>query len=479
MPIKSLTAFNQGQPWPPEGEGERLKRYRQNYHLFEGKHERVFKDSSEALRPELRAVQRFVLNFYKRLTVHWADLVFGEAPTLTAGEDEASSKALKRLISSNNLMQTSYEVCLDHSIYGDGLYKLRLEQGQAVIEGQPPDFWFPVVSPENIRHYGAQVLGWTFKAMTGIVAKEREFVRLEIHTRGQIEHRAHLLKNGTLGPDHWQQLYPDTPQLEQTGVDDLLIVQVPSLRTTKSVFGRDDYSDLDSLVLEMEDRLAQMSRILDKHADPGMYGPDSAIRFDHELERWVFKKENYVVMDAKDDPVPGYLTWDGDLNSALAEFNLLFEQLMLIAETSPAGLGLPSRSGEISSGFQFRLAMQPDITKAGRIATAFDAGLSKVLRLAAELERANSGSTPELSISIDWRDGLPTDADTNSQIAERGVREGFISRHSAVQLMHPDWTPEQVMAELDRLSEDMAAQAASMPGFAPPAGLFGGGDDDG
>ena len=48
-----------------------------------------------------------------------------------------------------------------------------------------------------------------------------------------------------------------------------------NLSTSERLTGLDDYSDLDSIVQELEIRVAQISRILDKHADPNMAGPDT------------------------------------------------------------------------------------------------------------------------------------------------------------------------------------------------------------
>lgn len=475
MPIKSLDAFATGMSFPPESEIARLHRYEQNTLLFEGEHDQVWQESTRALRPELMTVQRFVLDFHGRLSTHWADMVFGEAPTFNAGDEESrEQKALEELISRNNLLATAYEVCIDRSMLGDGLLKLRLEEGLAVIEGQPPDYWYPIVSPENIRRVEAHVLAWTF------THEKKQYVRLEIHTVGQIEHRVHLLKGNKIEQDVTEEFLEGRKAIEKTGVTDFLIVQVPGLRTTKNVYGRDDYGRLDTIVMELEDRLAQMSRILDKHADPGMYGPDSALEFNQELQKWEFKKENYLVLTSKEDPVPGYLTWDGDLNSAVGEFNLLFEQLLFLAETSPAAFSL-LKQGMAESGSALKRLMMADVAKAARITRAFDPALTKALRLASQLERANGRrDTPELlNVSIEWHDGLPEDLTESSAIAERGVREGFISRYTAIKLMHPTWREKQILEELDRLAEDAASKASSMPGFGMPAVLGGPAEDPG
>ena len=48
--------------------------------------------------------------------------------------------------------------------------------------------------------------------------------------------------------------------------------------TSDRVYGIDDYTDLDSIVSEIEVRISQISKILDKHAEPSMQGPETALQ---------------------------------------------------------------------------------------------------------------------------------------------------------------------------------------------------------
>ena len=179
---------------------------------------------------------------------------------------------IDRIILDNELHVTAYEVAIDTSRYGDGLFKIRLEKGQPIIEGQSPSTWFPVVEPGNIRKPIAHVLAWTY------TQAETTFLEAEIHTQGQIEHRLYQMADSSDGLILKQQLTWDAatqgvPEVEQTKVDEFLIVPVAGLRTTDRYYGLDDYGDIISLVHELEIRAAQISRILDKHADPRMCGP--------------------------------------------------------------------------------------------------------------------------------------------------------------------------------------------------------------
>jgi hypothetical protein len=84
-----------GTAWPPPTEADRLERYAQNRLLFEGKHEQVYKDWIRLLREDQQATLEMVLNWHKRLTLLFADLLLGEPPrispaTRTVQEQESS-----------------------------------------------------------------------------------------------------------------------------------------------------------------------------------------------------------------------------------------------------------------------------------------------------------------------------------------------------------------------------------------------------
>ena len=108
--LTSLSFLSEGNPWPPPTEAERLGRYSQNRLLFEGKHELVYKDWIKLLREDQQAILEIVLNWHKRLTLLFADLLLGEPPRITAGDqDSPEQEAVERIIEDNDLINVAYE----------------------------------------------------------------------------------------------------------------------------------------------------------------------------------------------------------------------------------------------------------------------------------------------------------------------------------------------------------------------------------
>lgn len=457
--LTNLEFLNSGQTWPPESEVARLKTYQANRNLFEGRHELVYKDWVRLLREDKRAALELILNWHKRLSTLWGNLLLGETPRISAGDKGSPEQDhIETLISENRFIKRAYEVALDLSRFGDGLIKVRLANGRAVIEGQTPMVWFPVVSRDNVKDITAHVLAWpydeTVNTAMGLGSRKQQFLKAEIHERGKITTRVYKLIN------QGQKIGGLVEETEQeTGIDDFLVVQISNLITTDRATGIDDYSDLDGIIQELEIRVAQISRILDKHADPNMYGPDSALEVDPLTGQATFRAGGkYFPLTPEDDP-PGYLIWEGQLEAAFKEIEVLMEQLYFLSETSPAAFGL-LKSGLAESGSALRRLMMAPLAKVNRIRMEFDPALKKSLQLAAALEVAQ-GITDAVkleSVRIDWFDGLPQDDTEQTQIEVQRKSAGLTSLESSLRRLD-GLEGDALQEEIDRINNERSIGA--------------------
>lgn len=460
--LTDLSFLNIGAPWPPVSERERLHRYADNQLLWAGEHPKIFNDWVRLLRQDNRAALEFVFNWPKRLSTLWADLLLGEPPRFDAGVDGGPEQAaIDSITTANALAMTAYEVAIDCSRYGDGLFKLRVENNQAVIEGQPPSLWFPVVSRDNLRIVIAHVLAWTFDIVEATVFGQTTvtYLRCEIHMPGRIENRLYRLKDGKIGSAvDLHTFFPDRAEMETTPLPDaFMIVPVSGLRTTDAYYGMDDYSDLISIVQEFEVRFAQISRILDKHADPSMYGPPEALNINPTTGESEFKGGGNYFPTESGDEAPGYITWDGQLAAAFEELDNLLKQFYIVSETSPAAFGQMD-AGLATSGSALRRLMMAPLAKVNRMRLRFDPALKQVLILAARLQNE---TVPE-SIDIKWRDGLPEDPLEAAQIEQIRSAAGNTSVFSSIRRLDGG-TDSEIQEELDRINEDSATSAATNP----------------
>lgn len=470
-----LTDFNflqPGEDWPPEAEQGRLDTYEANRKLWQGRHDEVFSQQAwRLIREDQAATLELVLNWNRRLTKLFSDLLIGEPPRFSAADkDSPEQKALDRLVENNELPLVGYEAAIDVSRYGDGLFKARLKEGEAVIESQPTTTWFPVVSPDNIRSMQGHVLAWTLEDPQD---RNQRLLRAEIHAPGRIENRLYRLDSGRLRePMDLSRIGVERVEVEATGVSESLVVPVNGLRASDEIHGADDYSDIESLVAEIEVRFAQISRILDRHADPNLAGPEDAIERNPITGQESFRGGGKYFPLGPDDPKPEYVTWEGQLEAAFRQIEDLMKQLYSISETSSAAFG-QLEQGLAESGSALKRLLIAPLAKVNRIRLRFDPALKKVLRVAAELERTNGGDTPPLEdIQIEWRDGLPEDPAEETQIEAQRVAARLSARASAIARLD-DSSEEVAQEEVDRINEEGAAEAGASAGGGRELDLFG------
>lgn len=447
--LTSLDFLSPGQVWPPKSEEDRLNMYAQNKLLFKGKHEKIFKEWIKLLREDQKAVLLLILNWNKRLSLLWADLLLGEPPYISAG-DSVGQSIVDRYIE-RGFFNTCYEVAIDISRFGHGVFKARYNGSEAIIEGQPPEYWFPVFSFDNAKEIVAHVFAWAYKSTEKVVLgglRTKEYLKCEIHEPGKITTRTYEISNGKI------RRQTEKDSVVDTGIKEMPIVVISGVSTTDNLLGFDDYSDLDSIIQELEIRIAQVSKILDKHADPNMYGPDTALEEDPKTGEVMYKGGGKYFPVAEGEQPPGYVTWNGQLEAAFKQIEVLMEQLYFLSETSPAAFG-QLKSGLAESGSALRRLMLAPLSKVNRIRLKFDPGLRKILCLASELEVANgtANSTKLDEINVEWYDGLPqddTELVTNESIA---YSSGFTSLESSLKRVY-GLRGKALQEELEKIKEE-------------------------
>lgn len=471
--LTSLDFLDQGRAWPPPSELERMQLYNENRDLFEGQHDKVFKDWVRLLRDDQKATMEIILNWPKRLSTLFADLLLGEPPQVKAGDEDSPEQDVVTRHAKAGLLNTAYEVALDVSRFGVGLFKARYDKS-GIIEAQTPLCWFPVVRPDNVKDVTHHVLAWDYEETEQTILGARTLRRLkvEIHERGRLTTRVYDITSGNISA----QIEPE--QVVMTGVDDFLVVPVYNLSTSDRLTGLDDYSDLDSVVQELEIRVAQISRILDKHADPNMYGPSSAWEQDPTTGAWGLKGGGKFYAVEQGEQAPGYVVWDGQLEAAFKQIELLMEQLYVLSETTAAAFG-QLKAGLAESGSALKRLMLAPLAKVNRIRMRFDPALKQVLSVVSALEAAQgmANAVRLEDIHITWQDGLPDDETERTQIEVQRYGVGLTSLEAALGRLD-GLDGEALQAEIDRIK---AEQQANRPeGFGGlNIKLPGAEDDDG
>ena len=418
--LHSMSWLQPGKPFPPAVERERLERYAKNKALFDNEH---FSDDVylESYRACARRITRVIGNFediisfpvllsYQRLmSLKISDLVCGEPPNIT-GSSEKEDEAIRSACDRSDLLSNLYTTVIDISRYGDAIHRIykNEETNEYSFTVWDPSEWFPVVTQDGTRRIKYHCLCWTVDESDDPNVPDW-YLHVQIFSTTKCdtyEHRKYKMdmKSGVIG----KQI--ESKQVS-TGLNVCAVQHVKAFSTSSSVFGYDDYTSVDSILSEIMARIGQISVILDKHADPNMTGPTSMLSLNPETGEYYLETGKFFAVSPGEEH-PEYLTWEGQLDAAFKQLELLINQLYIISEMGAAVFGDSNAGSQAISGTAMRFKMVGPLAKARRIANALTLPVKRLLGALC------SPNVPPQNISIEWFDGLPDDPRENIEMAK-------------------------------------------------------------
>ena len=423
-----------GAVWPPESEKTRLTLYEQNLQLFSGNHTKVYTGLLRLFHNSAAEHSKIILilNWHRRLSCLWPDLLIGETPDVKV--DEANQEAAKELRRDIALWPETYKGLLDMSRFGVGPVKIYKDESERVhVQAIAPSRWFPIQDEDG--QVNEHLLAWTTNGK----------LHCEIHRRGEVETRKYDFAEG--------KIYSDAKEIEivPTGIDDFLVVPLLNLTTTTDQWGMDDYTPLDPIIRRLETRLTRLGRILDAHSEPVMGVPEDAISKDPNTGESHYDSNLKVFPLAEGQAPPQYITWDGQLTASFQEIQFLMDQLYAISETCPQAFG-QSMTGGAESGTSLRLRMMAPLKRVERLRLNIDPAIKKIIYLAGQLSGI---PLKENEIGIDWHDGLPNDEFQQMQIESTAVMNKISSSKAAAKRIYR-LTDGQAEADQRQIAQEVS-----------------------
>ena len=465
--------FKKGTVFPFLAHKKRINRYAENMQMFRGEYKDIFDKYNINTNGSLYVSLNMAGIICKKST----DMLLGEAVQVTSGtEDHSLEQSAIDEITKNNYMNIqNYESGLMSSIKGDSFYKVRwgqewegslsqeIDPSRVIIEDIPAEYCYPETS-----HFNKKKIT-TIHVCIPIYADEKWYLTVESHSAGYVQYHMYEMKPSdvTLGtPTSWTiQNQVGDMQEEFTGINQPLVIHVPNY-ATDSWEGHDDLSEHKSLFDEINNRLSQIASILDKHADPAMAVPAGVLEVDN-MGNPIFSvnREKVFEIMGKDDILPQYVTWNGQLQHAYSELDRLINNLLMAAEIPEVALGKSGSGTSGATGIAVRMRMSPLLAKVNRKRQYFDRALKQVYLVAQMLETVADPSknyTPVVPV-LKFSDGLPRDEMEDAQIA--AIRTGSMptmSQKSAIMFLDGK-TEEQPQAEIDRINEGTPEQSEGDP----------------
>ncbi len=443
---------------------KRIERYKENIALFEGEHFEVFEKWNTS-----RSLYVYT-NLAGLICKKSADFLFGESAIITAGtgDNTPEAKAIERLVSDNYMGQSNYEASLSAAIMGDAFYRIRygqeyggelpaeLDTYRVFIENVCPMDVFPEVNPMNRK----QIKAYHICVPCYIEAEDKWVLECESHYAGFIQYHRYSIKpketdiDGTV--ESWAIEGSLGAEVQQTGVPMPLVVHVPNTGRELTWEGLDDISEHKALFDELNNRLSQIASILDKHADPALAVPTGVLGEDSNgVPYFRVAQDKLFEVLGKDDIIPQYITWNGNLQESMAEVQRLVDLILVASEIPPIALGMNDSGTSGSSGLSIKFRMQSLLSKVNRKKLYFNKGITTTLYIAQLLEKAIGVADYEpVKPVITFKDGLPVDS--LQEVNEMNVRTGgmpTISRKTALMRLD-NLTEEQADAEIERINKE-------------------------
>lgn len=477
--------FKPGEQFPPANAIERIAKYRRMKKLYDGKQAELYDRATALLKDTPHAAQLeklyIAVNLADIIVTKASDLLVGEPPIFDSGlaDDTEQQVAINSYVEENDLSQLIHESALANGYRGDSWIKVRYDYRQdynaltsrglpipddavmePIIEHVAADCVFPITSDGNVKKFKSVVIA----SVEWVVSQKEEtpYLNVEHHLPGYIINERYKLTTYEGGVDNTYG-YPvqlflidkkvSDSEIVPTGVPHLLVHHIPYKSTDDQWEGKGTLEALETILIAINDRLAQLDYVLWKHSDPTAYGPELGTGNNARLTG------AYIPM-TKDDPTPGYMTWDGQLNSAFKELETLVGMAFQIAETPQwlfgTVLGDQNAGGTGTShtdGAAIKARFMPILTKVARIRTHYDRALRDALYNCQLLDIAHGDADFEAVYPvIHWQDGLPHSEKEQAEImAIRTGNKPTIDQATAIKRMDgvDDIQAAEIMARIE------------------------------
>ncbi len=510
--METIPYLKKGDQWPRNDDLPRLAKYKRMRKIFEGKSHEVFDRAQSLLADTPMAPQLETLyiaaNVMDVLITKPADMMVGKGFTVESGmpDDSREQQAVNSIIEENDINKLVYETILASGITGDAWLKTYYSTRQdvsiykelglsmpkqvggfeALIESVPSDQVFPELRAGSRKNFRAVNLASIefVDENRGFLGKkkiETPYLNVERHLPGYIIYERYELVNRSVDANYGAPIALFTVKAQvdtgratgdvvSTGCAEILVRHAPYKASNDCWQGIGGIEKLQDVLAAINDRLTQIDYILWKHADPVAYGPEvndgsSAMRFGGV----------YIPIQKDTDVVPGYMTWNSQLEGAFKELDYLLSLVFQLSETPQwlFGSNITQDKGGTgtshSDGRAIKMRLLPIESKVDRIKLYLEPALRDVIWLAQELEvYANRGVTPfnpyaPVYPTIQWNDPIPRDEKELAEIML--IRTGgraTIDVHSAIK--RQDQVDDmQARETASRIAVDEKNEALSQP----------------
>ncbi|MEJ2658182.1 MAG: phage portal protein [Desulfobacterales bacterium] len=443
--------------------------------IYKGKHYEVFEgqlyDRVRQASTENKARMIYIaLNLAKLITHKFADLMFLDPLRVDSGSE--NYEVFKAFFSDSQLDLNNWKLAVYTTVRGDGLYRFAVNNNRPILKYTPANFWFPEFEGGEVARH---IFEWAVK-LDG-----KPYVRRDVYQNGSVLSELYASRidlTEMITDDNYadilgkqvdiKQYYPNIEPEIKTGVPDSALVYHFKSDNSEDDFGQSEYFDLMPLFDELNNRLTQLSKILDVHAEPEKFYPDQYFQLNqryyelYKQMKYEFKKSDDGIYSMPQGVTekPFALTWDAKLEAVFKEIEMTMENILTVAEIAPYLIWMKN-TAETEDSIRMQLITTEAKVRRQRMlfAPAFKQALIDLQKLiyANDSIRSYYGDKLEsgeiVEPSLVWGEPIPVSESERLDIVERKDKMGAISERRKIAEANPELTNEEVDDELREIQQ--------------------------
>lgn len=401
---------------------------------------------------------RFVPHLYVRLpeliVCAAADLVLSQAPQLwDAGGTPAVQERLDALARRSRMWALAWRAVKWTCAMGDG-YLLVADVGGRDARGPS----LPVITFRRATGSMARNVRPEDPALRRAFLFQSAYNGLDLYseyTAGKIVQKAFKGGAETALPEGYLPEI-DTKELAP------LAVHLGTLRGDEDdeAFGGSDVEAIEELVFEVANRLRQVKKILDRHAEPAMNVPGGVLDENSVMD---VSRKKVFERDAAGQGAE-YLVWQSQIEGAFMEIDRMVDLALMMTET-PGVLFGRGGEGQAESGRALKFKLLSGLGKARRTGAMLKEGFEEVARLALRREDILAGRAPgEYAVECVLPDTFIADEIETAQYVQTLRAAQSMSIRRAVELGQ-GLSGDELEAEVAEIGAEAPAAPAGGLGF--------------
>lgn len=449
--LYDLSFLDKGKPFPPKGEGKRIKDYNKNFKYYDGDYSTKRKVSYDTFNDSSKQIEFDVMkvNMYKLVTNKFIALLLNEKPIVKVN-GESNDKKVEELLSNSNFWGVLQKTVTAFSSLGDGIINTYNSNVGPRVVATTPSCWYKVVNQSNIEEVLYHVLMWKID--------NNKHLRVQVHERGRFkEYICEYSGNGIGDKITYKRKGLPTiskrGRVVKTGLTDFAVVSMSNNTSVNKVYGISDYKDIENLVTGVEKRLALEDKVIDKHIEPTFTGPSSMMTENEQTGKAEFTGiGGFVPVQSKDSPQPQYVTWDGKTE---ASEKLIDRYMQLIYTITEYGEVFFTGGYANASGEALKTLLKSALDKVSRQIDTINHPTKLAIKSLLELDGVQVSIS---DISISWQDGINESLKTITDTINTRVTAGTLSLQRSL-MQYDKMTEEQANDEINRIIEEKKVSA--------------------